>query len=634
MTGATTAAVDQTAAAGSGLPAAVSSLIEELTAAWGAWGPTLTPDASRVAYLSDQRGKPELWVRDIDAAADGSEGVGSKGKAARVIELSADPVVSVHWSPDSQWLACAVATGGGVRTQIWVVRPDGTDARKVAGSDTVHATLGPWARRGHRLVVGLASQLRDDPIRCDLIDPATGVHEPLAVGDLVEVLDLSADERYVLLRDGERGAQFCVMVDRELDIHHRMLPFPDTGSTDIGKFRPSPPGDADPLTVYFVTDAGRPRRELVAQAVTATGERGPAGILASREDAELELLDADATGRLLALVWNCGGGSELELFDTVTGERRLVSQLPGSVVSHCVLSRDGRRAVLAIEGPTSPRALWNLDTASLELSQLTEPSPVPTTRLVQPSLETLVAHDGLPLTGWLYRAPGAPGPAMLSLHGGPEAQERPTFNPQHQVMVAAGISVFAPNVRGSSGFGHAFVHADDRFGRYDAIADVASCAQHLIASGVADPARIAVTGRSYGGYLTLAALTKYPQLFSAGVDICGMSDLPRFYRDTEPWIAAAAVSKYGHPVYDASLLHALSPLNYAADIVAPLLVVHGELDTNVPIGQAHDIVAALTELGRPVDYLQLDGEGHEYRRVASRRVLLQRLALFLLQTLG
>ena len=97
-----------------------------------------------------------------------------------------------------------------------------------------------------------------------------------------------------------------------------------------------------------------------------------------------------------------------------------------------------------------------------------------------------------------------------------------------------------------------------------------------------------------------------------------MSDLLTFYRDTEPWIAAAAVSKYGDPKRDRTLLRAISPLRFAVNINVPLLVVHGELDTNVPIGEARQIVAALQALRRPVEYLQLDGEGHEYRRADSR----------------
>ena len=223
---------------------------------------------------------------------------------------------------------------------------------------------------------------------------------------------------------------------------------------------------------------------------------------------------------------------------------------------------------------------------------------------------------------------------MISLHGGPESQERPAFSPQHQVMVAAGITVFAPNVRGSSGFGRSFMHADDRWGRHDAIDDVASCVEVLVTEGISDPDRIAVTGRSYGGYLTLAALAWHPTLFAAGVDICGMSDLQTFYRDTEPWIAWRSVTKYGDPVRDEELLRLISPLRRVRQITAPVLVVHGELDTNVPIGEAHQIVAALRNLGRPVEYLELAGEGHEYRRADSRRLLIDTMLEFLGRELG
>jgi dipeptidyl aminopeptidase/acylaminoacyl peptidase len=309
--------------------------------------------------------------------------------------------------------------------------------------------------------------------------------------------------------------------------------------------------------------------------------------------------------------------------------------MPGAVVSGGLLSRDGRRVILSVEGPHRPRELWCLSTRTL---QWTRVGAVPFTAahtLVEPELIRYRAHDGLELSGWLYRVPGRsePGPAMLSLHGGPEAQERPVFSPQHQAMAAAGIAVLAPNIRGSSGFGRAFVHADDVHGRRDAFEDVITSADELVRLGIAEPRSIAVTGRSYGGYLTLAGLAFYPGYFAAGVDICGMSDLHTFYRDTEPWIAAAAVSKYGDPVTDAALLAAISPLHRAENIQVPLLVVHGELDTNVPIGEAHQMVTVLRELGREVDYLQLDGEGHEYRRTDSRIRLITTMLEFLTGTL-
>jgi dipeptidyl aminopeptidase/acylaminoacyl peptidase len=598
--------------------AAVAGLAGELVGAWGCWAPTAAPDGSRVAFVSDRTGDPRLWVQDTVAGGD-----------PVLLPLSADPVLAVHWSPDGEWLACALATGGGVRTEVWVVRPDGSDARRLAGGEQ-QAALGHWAREGHRVLVTISDDRPGEPNEAVLIDAETGKSEPVAEGGLVTVLDLSADTRFALLRDGSRGAQFCLMLDRAADRDKPILPYPETGSTDVGLLRPAPSGDPRfRHTAYLVTDAGLPRRELVAIGLDENGNRIAAGTLAAREDAELEFADADAAGSTLLLVWNVGGRSEVELLDTVSGARTPCPGLPGEVVAGAVLSRDGSCAVLSVEGPSAPRRIWSLSVSSRQWAPVTEPAIGERDDLVAPELVEFEARDGLPLTGWLYPGQGGSGAAMISLHGGPEAQERPVFNPQHQVLAAAGITVFAPNIRGSSGFGRAFVHADDRYGRFDAIRDVADSALVLVREHGADPHRIAVSGRSYGGYATLLALAWHAELFTAGVDICGMSDLLTFYRDTEPWIAAAAVTKYGDPQHDAGLLAELSPLHQAELIDAPLLVVHGELDTNVPRHEALQIVARLRALGRPVEYLELAGEGHEYRSVTARLALLEALTRFL-----
>ena len=601
-------------------------LAEQLVDAWGSWAPTLSPDCDRIAFVSDRSGTPCLWVQDLPAPGSTVQ------PEPTMIKISDDPVIAVSWSADGGWLACSLATGGGVRTQVWVVRPNGSDARLIAGGADRHAELGPWTRSGHRVVVNLPGEQAGDPTVCHLADPATGELTPLARGELISVLDLSIDEAFVIIKDGQRGKQFCVVVDRTADLDHPLLPYPDLGSTERAIIRPSPRGVDEPMVAYLATDAGLPRRQLVATPIGPAGWEGESGVLAPREDAELEGLDADDLGRRLLLVWNtAGGGSELELLDTFTGVSLTVPDLHGLVVSGALLSRDGSTALISVEGSRRPRELWSLDVASMTWTRATDVPTLPTADLVVPTLEFFLGRDGLPLTGWLYRPRGlvGPGPAMLSLHGGPEAQERPTFNPQHQAMVAAGITVFAPNIRGSSGFGRSFVHADDVHGRRDAFDDVLASRDFLINLGIADPDRIAVTGRSYGGYLTLAMLAFSPGIFAAGVDICGMSDLHTFYRDSEPWIAAAAISKYGDPEHDFMLLQALSPLRAAVNIDVPLLVAHGELDTNVPLGEATQIVAALEELGRPVDFLLLEGEGHEYRRADSRRTLIERMLRFL-----
>ena len=146
---------------------------------------------------------------------------------------------------------------------------------------------------------------------------------------------------------------------------------------------------------------------------------------------------------------------------------------------------------------------------------------------------------------------------------------------------------------------------------------------YLVEGGLADPARVGVSGRSYGGYLTLVALAWFPELFAVGVDVCGISDFATFYARTEPWIAEAAITKYGDPAVDGALLHELSPIHQVDRITAPLLVVHGAYDTNVPLIEAEQVVAALTERGAAPGFLLFPDEGHEVHGVENRAVFVR-----------
>jgi dipeptidyl aminopeptidase/acylaminoacyl peptidase len=382
--------------------------------------------------------------------------------------------------------------------------------------------------------------------------------------------------------------------------------------------------------------------------VDLDGERPPV-VLAERSDAELEDLVLAPDGATAVLIWNVHGGrSALSLLDLATAREDALASLPRDVVDECRFLPDGTTLLLTAEDWADPRGVWTIDLASgvatplssradgeLVASRGASTAAVEVADLTRPELRTLRSGDGQLLTGWMYRPDGpAPWPTMIYLHGGPEAQERPVYNSLFQSLVAAGVAVFAPNVRGSSGFGRSFLSADDRQRRHDAIADVAACVDHLVSTGVADPARVGCMGRSYGGYLTLAALVWYPELFAVGVDVCGMSDFETFYARTEPWIAAAAVAEYGHPEHDAALLRDLSPIHRIHRLTAPLLVVHGGQDTNVPVAESEQVIEALAARGVEHRYLLFEGEGHDLLATPNRVAFVQATVSWVVHHLG
>lgn len=595
----------------------VERLARHLRFAPQAWSPALSPDGSAVAYISDSGGIPSLWVADLTGSM-----------RARPISSIPDPVLAVSWSPDGEWLAYCSAIGGGVRNEVTVTRVDGRAGRVVAGNPA-HAILGPWGQHGHELLVTICPTTPGGGNECRIVDVATGESDLLLGQPTAVALSLSADGRFVLVRTGTRGAYGCSAYDRQRAVLHELLPVPEAGSTDDGLIRADQSGAAA-WVAYLLSDTGSARRSLVAVPFGPEGRLGQAGTLAQRTDADLEAVVSDRAGQTLILVWNVNGRSEMERYDPAT-RRRSSLPVPGMVVSSTTMARDGGCAMVSAEGPLQPRSLWCLDLKSPRSNRwrpLHEPAQMPD--LVEPSMRYLESHDGLALMGWLY--PGRTDRhrgTVVVLHGGPEAQERPAFHPEHQILAASGFSVFAPNIRGSSGFGRLFEHADDRYGRNDAIDDVASSAEYLLSSGLAEPGRIAVAGRSYGGYVTLMSLIRHRSLFRAGIDICGMSNLLTFFAESEPWIAEAAVTKYGDPTTDARLLRALSPSQHAAGIESPLLIIHGALDTNVPVAESRRMANVLSSRGCDIDYLEVEGEGHEFRGRETKLLVDQRTVSFL-----
>ncbi|GAA0453804.1 peptidase S9 [Paractinoplanes deccanensis] len=545
----------------------------------GSWSPTLSPDGRHCAYVSDRSGRPQVWVQPV-----GSD-------LAFLVDTGEAPVAAVQWSTGGGWLACSVAPGGAPRHEVWLVRPDGSALHQVAGFGADTADTMRWLP-GRSLLA-----LTENLTTALLVDPVSGERTVVGTGDLISLLDVSPGRDRALLRIGPRGSRHIAIRDLATGVDSYVT------AGEQAVFGP------DGTTVYARSETGEfPVLIRVAE--------GTAEIVATSENAEAESFTITSDGSRAAVLWNVRGGeSEVSLIDLDGDEiawRRL-APLPGSVVSGLAWSHDGSALAFTAEAPGQPHGVWVTSPDGIVPVSAEPAAP----DAVRPTLETFEAHDGLTLTGWLFRPPTpGPHPTVLWFHGGPEAQERPGHGPLFQSLAARGIAVFAPNVRGSSGFGRSFVNADNLALRHDAIRDVQTCARHLVDSGVAS--RLGIMGRSYGGYLTLAALVTFPDLFDVGIDVCGMANFATFYEHTEPWIAAAAVSKYGDPVADKELLADLSPITRIDRLRTPLMVVHGENDSNVPVVEAEQVVQALAARGVPHKYLLFPDEGHELLHRSSR----------------
>jgi dipeptidyl aminopeptidase/acylaminoacyl peptidase len=198
---------------------------------------------------------------------------------------------------------------------------------------------------------------------------------------------------------------------------------------------------------------------------------------------------------------------------------------------------------------------------------------------------------------------------VLVIHGGPESQARRNFNPLVQALAAAGHTVLVPNVRGSTGYGKRWYSADDVGKRLDSVADMAAIHAYLPQLGV-DQDRAALYGGSYGGYMVLAGVAFQPDLWAAGVDIVGISSLVTFLENTSAYRRAQREREYGSLERDREFLLSASPLTRIDDIRAPLFIIHGANDPRVPLSEAEQLHAALTDRGLECELLVYGDEGH------------------------
>lgn len=557
-----------------------------------ATSPRATYDSEHILYVSDRGGLPEVW----SAPREGGE--------PRRAFASAERVGLVLPSPFGPHAVATVDRGGNESWSVvmWDLEGPGSKVEPRALThqpEAIHEP-GDW-RDDHHLV--LRSNERDrryfDICEIDVDAPTAkpvvrlqgdGWHEVAAVRDgsiLVARLNSNLDVDLILVQEGRN-----------------VVLTPHTGELTIR--------GAD-LLGGDIYAAANPGREMTALVRYRPGRTTPEFL--KEYAADVELVRTSPRGSAVALTINRQGWSELHIFDTATGEDRGLTSGPRGVIDGLAWFPDGSRVVYALSTPGEGQEVYVRNVETGKEKRFTRSPVPPPSRTPDPKLVTVRATDGLSVPYWEYVPAGRPPRGtIVILHGGPEAQARPGFSRMQAFLVAEGWRVVAPNVRGSSGYGRTYIHADDVERRPDAVRDVRDVVASLVKAGKATPGKIGVYGGSYGGYLVLAALTSYPELFGAAVELVGIANFVTFLEKTGPWRRALREAEYGSLAKDRALLERISPLSHADKIRTPLMVIHGANDPRVPIGEAEQIVASLKRRGVPVEFIRLENAGHHIVR--------------------
>jgi dipeptidyl aminopeptidase/acylaminoacyl peptidase len=563
-------------------------------------GAAVSPSGDRVAYLDGTTGMGQVWLVDRPM-----------GAPIQVTHF-ADRATKVAWTPAGDRLLVAGDVGGDERDDLLLVRPDGGRPLVLARGADGRNQAGGFSPDGTAL---LFASTRRHPAYFDLwlADTTTGEARPLLEDDgMNEAGDVSPDgtRAIVVKHHGSFEAELSV-VDLETGERTRLLPEAPPAVYEEPQWAP------DGKSIYVRSDLGR---DFVAVLRVPLDGGEPETVVAEEGDVD-SLAVSTATG-WLAWTVNDRGLSRLECLLPGRGGKPRILLEGGRLGSPPVFAARAPVLVLGWGSASRPASILRFDLGLADPlgQEMTRPDlgGLDPSSLVEPVERRFPSFDGVEISGFLFRPRAAADSCVVLVHGGPEGQYRPSFDPLVQLLVARGHAVFCPNVRGSTGYGRKFSKLDDGRKRMDSVADLAAVHDHLVKSGFARKDRIAVLGGSYGGFMVLAALTHQPELWAAGVDIVGIAHLGTFLRNTSAFRQRHRAAEYGDPEKDADFFEETAPLRRADRIRAPLMVIQGKNDPRVPLSEAEQIVEAARRNGAEVEYLLYEDEGHGLAKLKNR----------------
>jgi len=561
------------------------------------------------------------------------------GGARRQITFYREPVSGITRQPGGDRLLFTRDTGGSEFAQIFELNPNGGEATMLTDGESRNTAV-LWDRLGRRIAY---QSTRRNGASNDIwvMDPS----EP----DDAEIALESADGTWWGAAEFSASGSKLLLTNyisiEDSRVHLLDL---DTGEATLLAGGPENRSANSPVAfddeadgIWFVTDQGREFNQLAWQRAAA----GAAPVIVTADipwGVSSAAMSHDR--RRMAFVTNEDGLSRLYLLDTRTRKYRRVDNIPTGLVFGVKFSPDDSRLGMTLNTPQTPSDAFVLDLGDepLEYGELTrwttsEVGGLDTSAFIVPELTRYPSFDKVgdearKIPAWVYKPVGeGPFPVIVSIHGGPESQARPTFSSTYQMWIdRLGVAVIRPNVRGSAGYGKTYVGLDNGFKREGSVKDIGALLDWIKTQPDLDADRVAVAGGSYGGYMVLASAVHFGDKLKAAVDVVGISNFVTFLENTQDYRRDLRRQEYGDERDPAMRAHLenISPLNNVDKIGTPMFIVQGENDPRVPVSEAKQIVAALRAQGLSVWYMNALNEGHGYRKKNNRDKYQQAMMLF------
>jgi dipeptidyl aminopeptidase/acylaminoacyl peptidase len=566
---------------------------------------TFSEDGAHVLFASNISGQFNLWRIPVEG-----------GWPDQLTAFTDETVRGVGVSPRDGTILLSADHDGDEFHQLYVIEGGKGWPEQLTNEPQVqHFVAGSaWSPDGTKFAYAANSRKPTD-MECWVRDVETGDAQPVfGEGKFSFPGSFSPDGSKLLALDFRNNSDVSIhLVDLEGGGARELTPHEDEALYFPG------PWARDGSGFYLVTDEGSEFRGLAFFSIESDSFDWVEEPTADVDDVALS-----DDGRVLAWLVNEQGYDRLRLRDLQTGRDLPVAELPGGARPHLTgaepplaLSPDGSHAALIVSSPRRPPEAWVVETSTGRSRPVTDSrlGGLQEDDLVEIELVSFPTFDGREIPAWLYR-PNVDGkaPVVLSIHGGPEAQERPVYQPLYQYLLSRGIGVLATNIRGSTGYGKSYQRLVQRDWGGGDMQDWEHAAKWLQQQDWVDAERIGVFGGSYGGFAVLTCVTRLPGYWAAAVDIFGPSNLVTFAKAVPPTWRRFIARFVGDPETEADFLMERSPITYVENVKAPLLVIQGATDPRVVKGESDQMVEKLRGLGRDVEYVVFDDEGHGFTK--------------------